>query len=123
MSFYGDMAAVARSLLVEFGQIGTVTQTTVTGGGPADTSGGTVSTTDHAARLAVFQVSPDRIDGTNVKAGDFQVICEALSVEITTDDTVTASFGGRTLNMRIVSLGKISPAGTTVAYDMVCRGG
>lgn len=123
MSFYSDMAAVARDVLSEFGQTGSVTRTTVTGGGPADAAGGTSSATAYPARLAVFPIGVDRIDGTNIKAGDWQVICEALSIEVTGDDTVQASYGGQTLNLSIVTPGRIAPAGVTVAYDMVCRGG
>lgn len=123
MGLYEDMARVARDVLAEFGQTGTVTRTTRTGGGPADPSGGSAAATDYPARMAVFEIGPDRIDGTNIKAGDWQVIVEALDIEITADDTVRASHGGRTLDLTIVQLGKIAPAGTTVAYDMVCRGG
>ena len=123
MSFYGDMAAVARSVLADYGQTGSVTRNAVAGGGPADKSGGTSTPSIYPARLAVFPVSDDRIDGTNSRAGDFQVIVEALTVEIATDDLVSADFGGRTLDLAIVRLGKIAPAGVTVAYDMVCRGG
>ena len=123
MTFYADMAATATELLTEFGQAGTVTRTTITGGGPADPTGGTASTTDYAAQMAVFPVTDDRIDGTNIKAGDFQVICEATDVELTADDRITASFGGVSLDLTIVRLGRIAPAGVTVAYDVVCRGG
>lgn len=121
MTFYTDMAATALDLLTEFGQAGTVTRTTIAGGGPADPTGGTASTADTTARMAVFPVSDSRIDGTNIKAGDFQVICDA--VDVSADDTITASFGGAALNLTIVKLGRIAPAGVTVAFDMVCRGG
>jgi len=118
MTFYSALAADVATILLEFGQAGTVTRTTLTGGGPSDPTGGTTSTTDYSARLAVFPVSADRIDGTNILAGDFQVIIEAIEIEITAEDTVTCSEG----TLKIRRLGKIAPAGETVAYDMVCHG-
>lgn len=121
MTFYTDMAATTLDLLTEFGQAGTVTRTTITGGGPADPTGGTASTSATSVQMAVFPVSDDRIDGTNIKAGDFQVIC--APADISADDTIAANFGGATLNLTIVKLGLIAPAGETVAFDMVCRGG
>lgn len=124
MTFYTDTAAVAVELLTEFGATGTITRTTITGGGPSDPSGGTTSEADTPLLMAVFEVSPDRIDGTNIKAGDFQAIVQASAdIEINTDDTLTVAYGGRELNLRVIRLGKIAPAGTVVAYDMVCRGG
>lgn len=116
MSIYQGLARSARQVLKKYGQAGTITRVTVTGGGPSDTTGGSETSVDTSAKMAVFPISDDRIDGTNVKAGDWQVIVEPVDAHV--DDTVTVD--GKSL--RIVHLGEINPAGTLVAYDMVCRG-
>lgn len=118
MSLYTDLASDVTDILTELGQSGTVTRAATSGGGPADPDGETVTETAYAARMVVFPISPDRIDGTNVLAGDFQCICEAISIEIEPGDVVTCTERSK---MKIVSLGKIAPAGVTVAYDMVIR--
>lgn len=118
MTFYTDLAQDVGRILDELGQAGSIKRTTTTGGGPSDPTGGTSSTTPYPAQMAVFPVSDDRIDGTNILAGDFQVIVETLDIEITSQDIVSCSEG----DLTIKRLGKIAPAGVTVAYDMVCRG-
>jgi hypothetical protein len=119
MSFYDDAAADALAVLAELGQLGTVTRVTRTGGGPSDPTGGIVDLAHYAAQMAVFPVSDSRIDGTNILAGDFQCIVGRAPIEITANDTITCSEGE---DMKITKLGKIAPAGVTVAYDMVIRG-
>lgn len=99
-------------------QDGTIRRITRTGGGPSDPSGGSETTTDYTVRMAVFDFGPDKIDGTNIQAGDFQVVCEAGEVDFTADDLVICDRG--TLVIR--QLGRIAPAGETVAYEMICRG-
>lgn len=116
MSFYATKARSASRILELFGQPGNILRETRSGGGPSDPTGGTVTQEQFPARLAVFPVSDDRIDGTNILAGDFQVICEAISIEITAEDRVSCSEGVLTIKR----LGKIAPAGKIVAYDMVC---
>jgi len=118
MTFYVALAADVDAILTELGQAGSIKRTVTTGGGPSDPTGGTSATTPYPAQMAVFSVSDDRIDGTNILAGDFQVIVEALDIEITAQDIVSCSEG----ELTIKRLGKIAPAGVTVAYDMVCRG-
>ena len=119
MSFYSGLAKTARDVLARYGQTGTVTRRTVTGGGPADPSGGSVAEQTYSLKMAVFPISRDRINETSIKAGDFQVICEASDdIELTADDLLTVAQG----SLRIVTLGKIAPAGTVVVYDMIARG-
>jgi len=89
-----------------------------TGGGPSDPTGGTLGTTPApvTARAAVFEIDEKRIDGTNVFAGDFQVIIEPTTIEVTLADTVAVDRG--TLTIR--SLGRVASGGNTALYDMVC---
>ena len=88
-----------------------------TGGGPSDPTGGTPATPDPVtARAAVFEIDEKRIDGTNVFAGDFQVIIEPTTIEVTLADTIAVDRG--TLTIR--SLGRVASGGNTALYDMVC---
>jgi len=122
MSAYEEMAEAAAEMLAEYGQRGLVRRVVMTGGGPSDPAGGTETIVEYSAHMAVFPVDlmrEDRIDGTNVKSGDFQVICEAIETELTADDRLICDQG----TLTIVRLGRIAPAGVTVAYDMVARGG
>ena len=103
-------------------QTGSIQQPTPegTGGGPSDPTGGTPGVTPDpvSARMAVFEVAERRIDGTNIKAGDFQVIVEPISIEVTLADKVTCDRG----TLTIKQLGRVASGGETALYDMVCRG-
>ena len=68
--------------------------------------------------MAVFEVAERRIDGTNIQAGDFQVIVEPASIEVTLNDLVTCDRGTLTITI----LGRVASGGQTALYDMVCRG-
>ena len=91
-----------------------------TGGGPSDPTGGTPGTTPApvTARAAVFEIDERRVDGTNIQAGDFQVIVEPISIEITLADKVICDRG----TLTIARLGRVASGGTTALYDMICRG-
>jgi hypothetical protein len=103
-------------------QTGTIQQPTPTasGGGPSDPTGGTAGTPPDpvSVRMAVFEIAERRIDGTNIQAGDFQVIVEPTSIEVTLDDIITCDRG----TLTIAILGRVASGGETALYDMVCRG-
>jgi hypothetical protein len=103
-------------------QTGTIQQPTPTasGGGPSDPTGGTAGTAPApvSVRMAVFEIAERRIDGTNIQAGDYQVIIEPASIEITLNDIITCDRGALT----IAILGRVASGGQTALYDMVCRG-
>ena len=107
-------------------QTGIIQQPTpqATGGGPSDPSGGTAGTapTPVTARMAIFLIDGSRVDGTNIKAGDFQVIVEPIGIEITSSDLVTFSFAGVTKTRTIMDTGRVASGGETALYDMICRG-
>ena len=107
-------------------QTGTIQQPTpqATGGGPSDPTGGTAGTTPApvTARMAIFLIDGSRVDGTNINAGDFQVIVEPIRIEITPADLVTFSFAGITKARTIMDTGRVASGGQTALYDMVCRG-
>lgn len=93
----------------------------VTGGGPSDPSGGTKGPLPDLipVRIAVFEVGADRINGTSILAGDFQVIVEAGAVEFSAQDLVICDRG----TLPIAKLGRVASGGETAMYDMICRGG
>jgi hypothetical protein len=103
-------------------QTGTIQQPTPTasGGGPSDPTGGTAGTPPDpvSARMAVFEIAERRIDGTNIQAGDYQVIVEPASIEVTLEDLIICDRG----TLTIAVLGRVASGGETALYDMVCRG-
>ena len=103
-------------------QTGTIQQPTPTasGGGPSDPTGGTAGVTPApvSARMVVFEIAERRIDGTNIQAGDFQVIVEPIGIEVTLADLVICDRG----TLTIKQLGRVASGGETALYDMVCRG-
>jgi hypothetical protein len=99
-------------------QTGAVRVTTLSGGGPSDPTGGTATTADTSARMAVFEIDERRVDGTNIKAGDYQVIVEPIAIEVTLADKVICDRG----TLTIAKLGRVASGGETALYDMVCRG-
>ena len=101
-------------------QTGSIQQPTPeTGGRPSDPNGGTpgVKPDPVSARMAVFDISPRRVDGTNILAGDFQVIVEPVSIEVTEDDKVICDRG----ELTIAQLGRVASGGVTAGSDMVGR--
>ena len=98
-------------------QTGSIQRTTRAGGGPSDPTGGTVTTATTAARMAVFEIAERRIDGTNILAGDFQVIIEPIGIEIDLEDIIICDRG----TLTIAQLGREAPAGITLLYDAVGR--
>jgi hypothetical protein len=103
-------------------QTGTIQQPTPTasGGGPSDPTGGTAGTVPDlvSVRMAVFEIAERRIDGTNIQAGDYQVIVEPASIEVTLEDLIICDRG----TLTIAILGRVASGGETALYDMVCRG-
>ncbi|NKX40342.1 hypothetical protein HGG71_02540 [Rhodobacteraceae bacterium R_SAG2] len=99
-------------------QTGAIRRTERTGGGPSDPDGGAVTITDYPARMAVFEIGADRIDGSNILAGDLQVIVEPISIEATAEDRVICDRG----ELTIAKLGRVASGGETALYDMICRG-
>lgn len=118
MTFYADLAATATELLAELGEAGSIRRRTVTGGGPSALSGGAATVTDYACRVAVLPVTQRDVDGTLVKAGDFQAfVAPGVAVTPATTDKLVCSLGVLT----IVDAGEVKPAGTVTHYEMIVR--
>jgi hypothetical protein len=118
MSYYSAKASKAEAMLTKRGQAAQIARSVISGGGPSDPDGGTTVTTRYDVQLVVFPIDVGRIEGTNIKVGDYQVICSTADVELTPDDLIECSEG----TLIIVDLGKFAPDGTTIFYDMVARG-
>ncbi len=119
MTVYTRARTSALRMLTGLGEVGHIRRTSVSGGGPSDTSGGTVTETDHACRVALLPIDQRDVDGTLVKAGDWRayVAASGLSITPTTTDKLVCSEGV----LSIVDAGKFAPAGTVTHYEMTVR--
>lgn len=119
MTIYNRAIAVVTRQLADKGQLGAIRRAVVSGGGPADPTGGTVTETDHPARMALFPVDQKDVDGTFIKTGDWRVIVgtDGLEITPTTTDKIVCTEGV----LIIVDPGKFAPAGTVTHYKMVAR--
>ena len=119
MSIYTRGAALAQRQLAAKGQRGAVRRVVVDGGRPSYPTLGTSAETDYPCNLAVFPVNQRDIDGTTIKAGDFNVLVDnsELSVTPTTTDKLVTTQGILT----IVDAGRFDPAGVVTHYKMQAR--
>lgn len=98
-------------------QTGAIRRTERAGGGPSDPDGGTATTTDYPARMVVLDIDVRRVDGTNIRVGDHEVIVEPTSVEITLEDKVVCDRG----LLSIASFKRTATGGETALYELICR--
>lgn len=117
MSFdYVRALATSRRLLANFGQDGTLTNTT---GGTYDEATGTVTaptvttTTDKCVLLeyGLFNMSDSLI-----KVGDKKILTQ-MSVIPTLTDKITIN----TVIYNIIGVKALEPAGTNILYELHCR--
>lgn len=119
MSFYSDIAAVAVSLLSEFGQNIVLTRNTPGGYSPA-TGTDTITTTSQTVKAAIFPIKESAFQGTLIAKNDFRLlISPSANPAPLGDDTVVIQ--GATYT--IMDVKTLSPAGTVVLYDCQIRGG
>ena len=92
---------------------------TGTGGGPTDTTGGVpgVTPSPASARMVVLDIDVKRVDGTNIRVGDHEIIVEPTSIEITLEDKITCDRGLLT----IASFKRTATGGETALYELICR--
>lgn len=120
MSFdYGEMAALADEILLEFGAPVILTRTTPGAYDPATgTTGGPVST-PYTGTGAAFDYEAKDIDGTLIKAGDRRVyLSTAGIVAPRTGDTLAIAGAALT----VVAVRPLQPALLAVLFDVQCRG-
>lgn len=123
MTFYADTAADATALIAEFGQEWTLSRANVTGGGPADPTGGTSGAPTEATVKAVVlpmessQVGQD-IPGGAIRSTDAMIyIAPDATTAPANGDTVTDG----TNTWRILRASVLRPGGVVVLYDCVGR--
>jgi len=123
MDFYSRMQQTANKMLKGKGQAVTITRRT-SGAYDPTTGAATVTTTTQVGWGAIFDYSDRNIDGELILSGDKQLLLSAVNSTGTAltapevNDTVTAGGVVRTIT-RIKAL---SPAGTTVLFDINLRG-
>lgn len=100
-------------------QVGYILKNDAGAGSPSSSEPDDGSASDPVpTRMIVFEVEDERIDGTNIQAGDYQVLIEPTSVELTLNDRIQCDRGILTVK----NPGRLAPAGVTAMYDAVCRG-
>lgn len=124
---YLESQADAAELIEEFGQTGAIPRTVVTPP-PNSWTPGVETTTYHAAIMAVLPIDEKRIDGTNILAGDKQVLIALDGLTITPEVGDTVMFNGAFSAgvytgeaWTIQKLDTLAPAGVVVMYDAVAR--
>lgn len=118
MTIYTDFSETALALLEEFGQSGTLKKVDLIGDEIDAPNGGSSVPSEYTVNIVVFPVNEMRIDGTNIRHGDYQVLMGAFGEEAVAGDWVICSEG----TLSIIDPGKIAPDGTIVLYDMIARG-
>jgi hypothetical protein len=123
MDFYSRMQQTANKMLKGKGQAIVITRQ-VSGAYDPATGTATVTTTVQNGYGAIFDYSDKNVDGVLILSGDKQLLLSAVNSTGTAltapevNDTVTAGGVVRTIT-RIKAL---SPAGTTVLFDVNLRG-
>jgi len=114
---YDELANEARELIDEFGVFGYVKLVQNTGTHDpltGEVSAGTIAVDLHAVDL---EIKSKLVDGTRILASDRMVIMSNDVAPKMSDDIL---IGNNT--HKIIEIMPISPAGTPVTYEVVCRG-
>ncbi len=119
MTFYAEMAAVADSLIEEFGQLGAIRRTVSPTGPDYDPAPG--PEVDYPAQFAVMDYMATEIDGTRVLASDKKALLAVGTLTITPglNDKLVEADG--TVYRIVPPLKQLNPAGTPVMYELQCR--
>jgi hypothetical protein len=115
---YTRSLATARRLLSNFGQDGTLTQTT---GGTYDETTGTVGTptvTTTTDKCVVLEYAKGLVNMPDslIKMGDKKILTQ-MSVIPTTADTFTVN----SVIYTIIGVKSLEPAGINLLYELHCR--
>ena len=117
MSFYQESAEIVNGILLEFGQIITLSKNTsiydpITGAV-------TATQTSQTGIGAIFDYGNRDIDGELIAAGDKQLLLAVDGLDIPNISDIVTVSGNQYTIMRVKN---ISPAGTSVMYDCNIRG-
>ncbi|MBS0227672.1 MAG: hypothetical protein JSS23_03135 [Proteobacteria bacterium] len=118
MSFYGDLAADADSLLKEFGAAGTITRKEQSGEYDPATGNYTEAIASQDVTALVIDYPQRLIDNTTVLQGDKQVYVSAVGL-ITPKPTDRLAWQGR--DYTVVNVKDLAPAGLSVLVELQVR--
>lgn len=116
---YTRARATADRLLTRFGRTATLRQTTVSGGDGWDPGSGTETVVDTSIICAVTDYAVAEVDGTLIQATDRRVFVSAQGVSVTPVPADVLIIGSGQLS--IVNVRPLSPAGTTVLWEVQAR--
>ena len=111
MSFYGDMAATALTLLEEFGQA--VTLIRKTGGKISPVLGETIPQVEGSVLTTgiIKRYKDSMIDGVRILSGDRELVLSNEQIPVQSDRVTIG-----TENWSIINIDTIKPAGTPIVY-------
>lgn len=112
---YARSVQTANRLIDKFGQIGAIRRTE-TSGDPWDPG---TSDTDYPCTLVALDYDQKDVDGTVIKAGDCKVYVAVAGLAIVPTTTDHVIIGGKVYT--VIQVKPLSPAGTTVYFDLQCR--
>jgi len=117
---YSALATRTARLLTDYGQTATLTRVTPGSYSTSDGSLAAGTTATYTGSATVFDYDQRQIDGSLVRAGDRRVLLQATGgIPLPrTGDTITIASG----TYQVVQARDISPAGTSVVYDLQVRG-
>jgi hypothetical protein len=116
VSFYSDLANVAKRLLTDKGQNVTFSREVSSAFDPV-TGQNQIAATTFTGNGAAFNYNKSEVDGTIVQNGDIRFLVEATATEPANDDTVTID----NIIYTVMSIKPTSPAGTVVIYELQLR--
>lgn len=119
MNFYSDLAKVALGMLSQFGQ--TVKRREFISGAYDPATGEAVQTiteTDRTGALFDFGAGVTSVRGQLVETTDKRLLLDSTGPVLITDHFLING-----TEYTVVTLGEVSPAGTTVIYDLHIRNG
>lgn len=116
MSFYSDLAATAKQLLTDKGQVLTFSRITGTYDPEAGEETG-ASTTTYTGNGASFNYNKSEVDGNIIQRGDIRLLLEATATEPVNEDTVVID----SIIYTVKNVSPTSPAGTVVMYELQLR--
>ena len=113
---YKELGIIATDLLKEFGQLITITRKTDEQYNPATGSNQQTIET-YTGYGCAFHYSNNEIDGTRILTGDMVVLLENIATAPVIGDSVLVNG----MEMRLISIERVSPANIDVIYKLQVR--
>lgn len=118
MSFSSNLIAVARRLLLAYGENLTFGRDINGIYNPLDGSVSTLLSTTYTAYCAPMEFNKNEIDGTVIKKHDVKLIMEKPTSAVpTVGDTVTLN----SVKMRVINVEKVRAQGSDIIYILQVR--